>query len=226
MTRQSGKACHTAQILIRFPMFTIGFPSATLLPVPLSIPVVDSFIALPSKRRPTQLHLLDGGGLALVHRAGLGPEVDSLEQLLDAWQYAEVSVNLLEPLEGIPLVLLAAQVGHLPAMLSDIYLGKVSHAMGTRWLQEAASQLPAVLQLVLVEPSADSPSRGIVRSSRSLVITDPAFWRPLCRVLGEQLALIEQGDASILTVAANAILARAGAASGVLAGGPVAQKLT
>lgn len=191
----------------------------------LPVPVVDALLPLPSRRRATQVRLMTGGGLALVHRAGPGSEEADRTRLLDAWGFAQVRVNLLEPLDGIPLVLLAAQVGELPPVVSDITLGKGSRPLVEKWLQQAAAARPATLQLVLLEPTQDSPGKGRVLCSRPLAISDAAFWRPLCRVLQEQLPLFDQGDAAVLSGAAEAILSRSGAAAGVLAGGPVAQQL-
>ncbi|WP_139926289.1 hypothetical protein [Hymenobacter sp. DG01] len=206
-------------------MFTLSPPFLSPPPVVLPVPVVDALLPLPPKKRVTQLRLMAGGGLALVHRAGQALEEADRNRLLDAWGFADVRVNLLEPLEGIPLVMLAAQVGELPALVSDINLGKGSRSMVEKWLEQASTAMPATLQLVLLEPVADAPGKGRVLCSRALAITDTAFWRPLCRVLREQLPLFDQGDAAILSVAADAILSRSGAAAGVLAGGPVAQQL-
>lgn len=207
-------------------MFTTCQPPQAQLPVLLPVPVVNALLPLPSKRRPTQLHLLEGGGLVLVHRAGPGRDAPDLPRLLDAWGFADVSVNLMVPLEGIPLVLLAAQAGELPPVMADIQLSKIPRAKIEQWLQEAVAAKPATLQIVLLEPVADSAAKGRVRLSRALAISDSGFWRPLCRVLREQLTMLDQGDTAVLSVAADAMLTRPGAAAGVLAGGPVAQYLS
>ncbi|MCR5890383.1 hypothetical protein LRS06_21890 [Hymenobacter sp. J193] len=205
-------------------MFTNCLSPIPLLPVLLPVPVIDTLVPLPSKQRPTQLHLLQGGGLVLVHCAG--PGVAELARLRDAWGFADVRVNLMQPLEGIPMVLLAAQAGELPPVLVNVTLCNVPYARAQQWLDEAAASMPATLQVVVVEPAPDFPGKGVVRCSRPLAIADQSFWRPLYRALREQLTLVDQGEASVLSVAADAMLSRAGAGAGVLAGGPVEQLLS
>jgi hypothetical protein len=205
-------------------MFTHCLSPVALPPVLLPVPVLNALLPLPAKRRPTQLHLLEGGGLVLVHRAG--PDEGELARLLDAWGFADWRVNLMQPLDGIPMVLLAAQAGARPPVLVDVTLSGVPRAKAQQWLDEATPNHPATLQVVVVEPVAGSPGKGAVRCSRALAITDPGFWKPLYRVLREQLALVDQGEGSVLTEAADAMLSRAGAGAGVLAGGPVEQLLS